>query len=373
MTGPRWSALLLCLLGACSVTVDPLGRPCNEVTRCGPGTVCDPVSHTCVKAVPDRGVPDAPADMTGPGREGLATEARAQDQRTDGRRDQRAPDAVKPVDLPRPAEPGSCAATCSGCCVSTVCIPFASQSASNCGKGGAACKSCDDGLSCTSDSCSSGSCSNPIQAGNCLITGVCYANTAVNPADACQKCVASSPTVWSTGGACVITIAGSGGVGMDDGPALSATFDEPRGIAVDTTGKVYVADLFNNAVRTVSAGTVSTLAGTGDPGLVNGPAASAKFSYPTDVLVSGGAVYVADRNNHLIRRISGGQVTTFAGIGTPGLVDGDASSTAQFNIPIGLAIGPGGVIYIADSANHAVRTLSGSVVGTLAGEATAPA
>lgn len=167
----------------------------------------------------------------------------------------------------------------------------------------------------------------------------------------------------------VVTVAGSGSRGAADGVGTAASFNEPRGIAVDYRGDVYVADYGNHKIRRISAGgEVSTLAGTGQAGDVDGPAATAQFRNPEGVAVSDAGVWVADTFNHKIRFISiSGSVRTVAGSGTPGRADGDAA-TASFNAPTGIAVDSQGRVYIGDSGNHTIRRTDGSgQVSTFAG------
>ena len=155
-----------------------------------------------------------------------------------------------------------------------------------------------------------------------------------------------------------------------DGPANQATFRLPSGVAVDAAGNYYVADRDNNAIRKISiAGAVTTLAGTGVFGYVDGPGASARFRFPSDVAVdAAGVVYVADFNNHVIRRISPtGTVTTVAGNGQTGLTNG-AAATATFNFPESLVVDGSGTIYVADTGNHVIRKITAAgAVSTFAG------
>ncbi len=156
----------------------------------------------------------------------------------------------------------------------------------------------------------------------------------------------------------VSTLAGSGTDGFKDGPAATAQFADPAGIAVDSKGNVYVADQNNDRVRLISGGKVSTLTGSGTIGLKDGPAASARFDTPIDVVVDKkGKVYVADQNNHCVRMISGGTVKTVAGDGYTGFKDGPVA-TAQFNFPTGLALGPSGKLYVADQINARIRVIT---------------
>jgi sugar lactone lactonase YvrE len=170
--------------------------------------------------------------------------------------------------------------------------------------------------------------------------------------------------------ATVSTLAGNGKPGFFDGSGVAASFTQPRGVAVDASGNVYVADQLNHAIRKIGPGSlVSTLAGIGKPDYGDGEASGASFNTPSGVAVdSSGNVYVADTQNHAIRMISpAGLVSTFAGNGTPGFVNGRAGA-ASFNNPIGIAVDSRDTLYVADSANHAIRAISqkGDVT-TLAG------
>ena len=151
---------------------------------------------------------------------------------------------------------------------------------------------------------------------------------------------------------------------------LSVSFNSPFGVATDASGNVYVADLGNHAIRKISPdGIVSTLAGSGVAGQVNGLGAAASFSGPAGLaLDSSGNVYVADTQNHLIRKITpSGLVSTFAGSGTPGSANG-IGSAASFNFPCDIAVDNSGNLYIADQFNHSIRKITPSgLVSTLAG------
>jgi sugar lactone lactonase YvrE len=169
----------------------------------------------------------------------------------------------------------------------------------------------------------------------------------------------------------VTIIAGSGGQGSGNGTGENASFDNPTSLALDTSGNIYVADYRNNLIRKVTAaGVVTTLAGTGVVGDGNGAPSVATFSQPIGIATDKyGNVYVADSNNNLIREISvSGVVSTFAGTGVPGAVNGTAS-TATFNYPEGLAVDTLGNVYVADYGNNLIREISSAgMVTTLAGD-----
>jgi RHS repeat-associated protein len=168
----------------------------------------------------------------------------------------------------------------------------------------------------------------------------------------------------------VTTVAGNGTAGYVDGAAASAEFSLPSGVAVDASGNIYVADQNNNMIRKISTtGTVSTFAGSGTAGSANGTGTAASFYHPFDLKFDRqGNLFVTDWSNHLIRKItSAGVVTTFAGNGTYGHVDGTGTA-AELYFPTALAIDAGNNIYFADELNNMVRQATSSgVVTTIAG------
>jgi sugar lactone lactonase YvrE len=170
------------------------------------------------------------------------------------------------------------------------------------------------------------------------------------------------------------TIAGFSSIGSNDGNGKNARFFQPQGIAVDSTGNLYVADSDNDTIRKIFRnGDVITLAGrAGHAGNADGPGSVARFDFPSSLVVDAtGIVYVADANNHAIRRISpDGTVATFAGLpGTAGSDDGTGSA-ARFHRPEGLAIDAAGNLYVADAGNELIRKISpAGTVTTLAGSA----
>ncbi len=155
----------------------------------------------------------------------------------------------------------------------------------------------------------------------------------------------------------VSTLAGSAS-GYTDGTGTSAKFKNPTGVAVDGAGNVYVADYNNHGIRKITtSGVVSTLAGI-TYGYTDGTGTSAKFKNPYGVAVDGaGNVYVADRDNHRIRKITtSGVVSTLAG-SSQGYTDGTGTS-AQFAYPFGVAVDGTGNVYVADESNHRIRKIT---------------
>lgn len=172
----------------------------------------------------------------------------------------------------------------------------------------------------------------------------------------------------------VSTLAGNGTAGHTEGIGNQATFNGPCGVACDAAGNLYVADHNNNCIRKVLPdGTVSTLAGSGIPGWQDASGTSAMFNLPTGVAVDAlGNVYVADKGNQRIRKITAaGVVTTLAGNGTAGFSEGTGSQ-AKFDRPEGVTVDPQGNVYVADWNNQRVRKINTSnVVTTFAGNGTA--
>jgi sugar lactone lactonase YvrE len=175
-----------------------------------------------------------------------------------------------------------------------------------------------------------------------------------------------------TAGGIVTTYAG-GSQGSGNGPALSAGFYYPYGVALDAAGNVYVADSHNFMIRKITPlGLVSTFAGSGSAGSANGTGTGASFSTPGSVTTdAAGNVYVCDGGNNMIRKITpAGIVTTLAGSLTAGSANG-TSATATFSSPSGMTVDPLNNFYIADLANNQIRKIDAAgIVTTLAGNTT---
>jgi M6 family metalloprotease-like protein len=170
----------------------------------------------------------------------------------------------------------------------------------------------------------------------------------------------------------VSTLAGNGAGGSADGNGQAAGFRNPRGVCVDPSGDIWVADTDNHTIRKITPdGTVTTVAGrAGEAGSTDGPGLEARFNGPRGVTVSSsGEMFVADRLNNTIRMISSeGVVTTLAGYpGQAGFADGTGSA-ALFDRPAKLALAPNGDLYVTDLNNCVVRRVTpAGVVSTVAG------
>jgi gliding motility-associated-like protein len=168
----------------------------------------------------------------------------------------------------------------------------------------------------------------------------------------------------------VSTIAGTGLPGGVDGQGVLASFNSPRGLAVDRTGNIYVADIGNNKIRRITpTGVVSTFAGTGVRGYSDGPALSSQFSSPYEMAFDNDEnLYVIDALNFRIRRITpSGIVSTFAGSGSQASIDG-VGINASFDGLIGIVFNPEGFFLVTEIETGKIRriTMDGTV-STFAG------
>jgi sugar lactone lactonase YvrE len=163
-----------------------------------------------------------------------------------------------------------------------------------------------------------------------------------------------------TPGGVVSTFAGSGPQGSADGTGVAASFYYPYGIAIDASGNLYVADSRNNKIRKItSAGIVSTFAGSGALGSADGTGTAASFNYPAGIAIdSAGNLYIADVDNSEIRKITpAGVVTTVAGSTSAGDTDGTGSAAA-FSYPYGVTVDKTGNIYVTEQGNDKVRKIT---------------
>lgn len=174
----------------------------------------------------------------------------------------------------------------------------------------------------------------------------------------------------------ISTYAGTGVTGSsgDGGPAAEATLNEPRGVVVDGGGNVFIAEAGGNRVREIDpAGVISTFAGTGVAGSSGdgGPATEATLNGPTGLALGpGGYLYIADTGNNRIRRVSpDGTIATVAGDGRYGFSgDGGPAVHARLALPHGLAVSSTGLLYLADSDNNRIRRVDeAGVISTVAG------
>ncbi len=169
----------------------------------------------------------------------------------------------------------------------------------------------------------------------------------------------------------VTTLAGSPGVtGSSDGLGSAARFNYPFALTIDSQGNIYVADTYNCTIRKVTpSGNVSTLAGLANTaGAVDAFSTQARFDRPSGIAVdSTGNLYVADTGNNTIRKIDTTlQVTTLAGLAeSSGYSDG-TTSAARFNYPFGLAVDSASSVYVCDTSNNCIRKISPSGVVTTA-------
>jgi uncharacterized protein (TIGR03437 family) len=175
----------------------------------------------------------------------------------------------------------------------------------------------------------------------------------------------------------VSNFAGNGGRGYsgDGSAATDAQLNNPVGLGLDSGGVLFFADQLNSRVRKVGTdGVINLVAGKGDKGYFGdtGAATSAGLSYPRGVAVDkSGNIYISDSPNHAIRKVSGGNITTFAGGSTagPGFTgDGDKAVNARLNEPTGIAINAAGDVYFSDSLNNRIRKIdTNGVINTVAG------
>ncbi len=164
----------------------------------------------------------------------------------------------------------------------------------------------------------------------------------------------------------ITRVAGTGSAAFsgDGGPALSATLNGPQRLAIDAGGNIFVADRFNNRIRRISSasGVITTVAGTGVSGLSGdgGPATEARLYEARGIAVQGDTLFIADSYNHRVRRVDlpTGIITTVAGTAKGFAGDGGPAGQAQLNSPFGVTVMPDGRLLIADSFNSVLRRVA---------------
>ncbi len=297
------TAAALCLLVAAACDVDPPtaeGRPCQNDSACGPGTHCDVKAGTCVKDSGKDGGGDTaiPPDIF-------------------------QPDSTKVNDSGGfPTGMTRCGNVCANLKSDKLhcgkCNSACSAEADSCVNGKCACgttgKVCGPGLDCVSGACK---CKKSGRCKGCCDGNICRKVDTMQSlikcgkgGDACRACKTSTCAITSCKlGGCLNTW--QPGKSCNDGKPCTygdtaARFYFPRGLVVsDATGRVYVADTYNHRIRSIYGSTVTTLAGTGISGLLDGAATSAKFNRPYDVAIhSSGKIYVVDYNNSKLRLIT---------------------------------------------------------------------
>lgn len=165
----------------------------------------------------------------------------------------------------------------------------------------------------------------------------------------------------------VSTFAGTSVSGLSDGPLASAQFNHPYGVCSDGQDNIYVADTYNNCIRKIHNGMVSTIAGNGTSGDVDASGTSARFNHPTGVYYKNYYLYICDNLNNKIKRMdTSGNVVTIAGSGLWTYQDGPVNQAA-FKEPKSLVVDNNNVVYVADYENHCIRKIANGQVTTYAG------
>jgi hypothetical protein len=193
-------------------------------------------------------------------------------------------------------------------------------------------------------------------------------------ADSANNCIRKIDQ--ATGNISTVSGNGIGGYSGDGGPASIALLNDPRGVTVDPSGNIFIADTENNRVRKVdhTTGNISTVSGNGTAGYSGdgGPASIALLNYPRGVTVDlSGNIFIADTYNSCVRKVdqATGIISTVAGNGRMGFSgDGGPSTSAELNLPYSVAFGPSGNLFIADFVNHRIRKVDASgTISTIAG------
>jgi len=175
----------------------------------------------------------------------------------------------------------------------------------------------------------------------------------------------------------ITTVAGNGQQGFsgDGGPATSAALNQPSAVALDAGGSLYIADSSNHRIRKVSNGTIATFAGNGTAGFSgdNGAAVGASLNFPRGVAVDAtGHVYIADTKNHRVRKVTSGTISTIVGNGDQHFAgDNGPATNASLDTPSAVAVDSSGNVFVADTENHRIRKVASGTITTLAGNGSA--
>jgi sugar lactone lactonase YvrE len=180
-----------------------------------------------------------------------------------------------------------------------------------------------------------------------------------------RKVTVGSNIISTVAGICTVD-----GYSGDGGPATGALMSQPKSIALDQVGNLYIADTSNNRIRKIDSGSgdISTLVGTGVAGFGGdgGPATSSTLNAPAGIAFDGhGDLYIADTGNNVIRMVTSASliISTVAGSGTAGFTgDGSSATTALLSGPTGVTVSPSGTLYITDQGGNAIRIVGPSGV-----------
>ncbi len=167
----------------------------------------------------------------------------------------------------------------------------------------------------------------------------------------------------------IATVAGGGASRGDNGLAISAVLSFPEAVALDSVGTLYIADPIEACVRRVSNGVITTVAGGGPSLGDNGPATNSRLSTPMAV-DSAGSLYIADSSASRIRKVANGLITTVAGNGSKFSGDNGLATSAQISTVSAIALDTRGDVYIADRDSQRVRKVSKGVITTVVGNGT---
>jgi sugar lactone lactonase YvrE len=176
-----------------------------------------------------------------------------------------------------------------------------------------------------------------------------------------------------SGNAAIVVGNQTAGYTGDGGPATSAALNSPAALAIDASGNLWIADSGNFVVREVSGGIINTVAGSVQGYVADGPAATAQLFSPSYTAAGpAGELYIVDSGHNSIRKLLNGVVSTVAGTGVPGYSgDNGLATSAQLDDPWGVAVAPNGDLYISDYGNYVIRKVSGGIITTVAGDFTA--